>query len=53
MKTRFVNLYNMLKALPREPADETPLRDLIPGSWPTWKDLKDLIEAAEGLEREP
>ena len=26
-------------------ADDRPLRDILPGVWPTWGDLKELIDA--------
>ena len=44
----FVNLLEMLEALPpaHHIADETPLRNHLPGVWPTMRDLRELCQRA-------
>lgn len=46
----FVRLLAITDALPPEymPNDETPLRDVTPGIWPTLGELRQLVHALEG-----
>lgn len=48
----FQSLCRVLEALPTRLPDETPLRDVIPGVWPTVGDLRKLcgeMEAVAGV----
>jgi hypothetical protein len=42
----FIRLFVMQNRLPAPyaPSDSTPLRDVCPGIWPTWGDLRLLVE---------
>ena len=39
----FGNLLDVIDALPIKKPDDTPLRDLMPGAWPTLGDLRRLV----------
>jgi hypothetical protein len=41
--TAFIRLLNVIDALPQPPDDVTPLRDIMPGVWPTLGDLRALV----------
>lgn len=42
----FVRVLNIINALPRSVDDDEPLRNHLPGVWPTIGDLRKLIRAS-------
>ncbi len=55
METSFINLANIIEALPRHVRDDEALRDHLPGLWPTVGDLRSLVKQLqeEGWQRKP
>ena len=47
----FRSLLAILEALPNRLPDDTPLRDVMPGVWPTVGDLRQLIKERDALSR--
>jgi hypothetical protein len=47
-EARLCRVVNVVDALPRDfggrPTDDTPLRDVLPGAWPTLGDLRKLAD---------
>lgn len=46
----FENLLGIIEALPEKKPDNTPLRNLMPGVWPTLGDLRKLVASQQGVE---
>ena len=47
---RLCRVVNIVEALPYEVANNTPLRDVLPGAWPTFGDLRKVAEEQFGRE---
>jgi hypothetical protein len=45
---RICRVVNVVGALPNPPPDGTPLRDVLPGGWPTIGDLRRVAEEQFG-----
>ena len=45
----FGNLLAIIEALPDKRPDDTPLRDLMPGVWPTLGDLRELVASQQAV----
>lgn len=45
----FARVANIIDSLPSKPTDDVPLRDLLPGVWPTAGDIRKLRDAMKKL----
>jgi hypothetical protein len=47
---RICRVVNVVEALPHGMPDDTPLREVLPGGWPTFGDLRKIAEDQFGRE---